>query len=157
MDLPTDLLTTALSLINAARESGLECRLLGSLAVFFYVDGQFADRPDPAKDIDLLARRETRAAMQAFLAKQSWILDQSLLMFAEMRETYQSMTEGHTLDLYYDEIDGNHTIQLKDRIGQSFSSAFLDRFGSNQAPTSKTEATRFLGHLRFVKYGQSTD
>ena len=120
MGLLTEHLEEALLLIKDARAAGIECRLVGSLAVFFYVGERFRLRPVPAKDIDLVSVIDSRRELQTFLKKMSWILDDSLLMFAEKRETYRSGDLSETLDVYYDEIDGNHAIDVKGRLDITF-------------------------------------
>ena len=117
MTTQSELVETALSLINSAHAEGIECRLFGSLGVEYYVGANcFASRPARPKDIDLVSKSSFRGAMQHLLQRLDWCLDKSLLLLADKRETYHKRGTRYTLDLYYDEIDGNHPISLRDRL-----------------------------------------
>jgi hypothetical protein len=116
-----ELIRMALSLIDEAHAQGVECRLIGSLGIEYYVGAErFSTRPAPAKDIDVIAKRSSQRALQNLLARRGWRLDTSLLLLTEKRETYYLMETTISLDLYYDEIDGSHSVALKNRLAISY-------------------------------------
>ena len=118
---PNDLKEAALRVIESAHAEGIECRLCGSLGVEYYVGASsFSTRPAPAKDIDLITKSSSRRALQGLMKRLEWRLDESLLLLAEKRETYYLTGTIWTLDLYFDQIDGNHIIELEDRLGLAY-------------------------------------
>jgi hypothetical protein len=112
---------SALQVIDTAREADVTCRLFGSLALAFYVPlEKLSERPRPVKDIDLIARSKDRRKLQDLMKALGWSLDETLLLVAEKRETYYQADKESTLDLYYDEIDGNHELDLRGRLSQAY-------------------------------------
>lgn len=114
------LVEEAIHLVKSARDTGLELRLLGSVGVAFYVDSAIADRPATIKDIDLATRHERRRQVQEFLRGTGWEIAKELLMLSENHETYLTGRHEYSIDVYYDEIDANHRLSLKDRLDLSY-------------------------------------
>lgn len=81
-----------------------------------FVKDSTEHRPAPIKDIDLIAKRESRQRLQSFFSEHGWTIAAELLLLSEDRETYQSASKQYTIDLYYDYIDGNHVLHLRDRL-----------------------------------------
>jgi hypothetical protein len=109
----------ALRLTESARLIGLEIRLLGSVAVVLYC-GSAAGRPSPVKDVDVVTVYENQKRWQRFLAEGGWQISPELLLVSERRETYSNQRYPWTLDTYYDGIDGNHRVDLRNRIGEAY-------------------------------------
>jgi len=110
----------ALALMESSRESGLALRLVGSVAILVLMNSDGRGRPQQPKDIDLAADRSERMAVQSFLEVNGWSISKTLLLIAELRETYFTDTAAPSLDVFYDEIDGNHPISIKARLGCSW-------------------------------------
>lgn len=112
--------STSVGLIESSARHDLTLRLVGSIAILVLMKSSGHGRPEFPKDIDLAARGSERNAVQSFLALEGWSVARSLLLVAEMRETYTSFTTSCTLDVFYDEIDGNHAISIADRLSLSW-------------------------------------
>jgi len=114
------IIAEAMALVDSARAEHIPIRLLGSVAVLYYAGQSEPRRPYHVKDIDLITGSEWRRQAQEFLCNRGWRICTELLMMSEMRVTFTRVETEYTLDLYYDEIDGNHTISLRDRLDISY-------------------------------------
>lgn len=114
------ILEDAVDIVRSAKEAGVEVRLAGSAGVASYTGTLCLDRPGEIKDIDLVAERKMRVQVQDFLEDRGWVLDRRFLMVSENREVFTSARYLYTIDVYYDEIDGNHPINIGGRLLYSF-------------------------------------
>ncbi|MBZ5538113.1 MAG: nucleotidyltransferase family protein [Acidobacteriia bacterium] len=110
----------AVLIVENAQAHNIEVRILGSVAIATYVGAEIASRPSPIKDIDLITRHEARTVFQGILYNSGWRVVEELLLLSEDRETYQHPAQEYTVDVYFDVVDGNHPIHLRDRLGLSF-------------------------------------
>jgi hypothetical protein len=114
-----DIVAAAVQLVGQARQDGIEIRLLGSVAVVLYC-GAARGRPSPVKDVDVVTLRAGQRGLQALLSQLGWRISHELLLLSERRETYTNRNSQWTLDVFYDEIDGNHTVDVRDRFYESY-------------------------------------
>lgn len=115
-----DIVDYAILLVTEARNRGLVLRLVGSVAFMVHFRSRGANRPEGAKDIDLVTQKEWMKHVQRFMAESGWNLATELLMLSEFRETYSCMDMPFTIDIFYDEVDGNHPICVRERLALSF-------------------------------------
>ncbi len=108
------------NLVKEASKNNLTIRILGSTAIFLISKVQLSGRPKPIKDIDIIAYRKEKKTVQNFLLSKGWSLDQKILLLSEFRETFISDKEDFSIDVYYDFVDGNHRINLENRLFISF-------------------------------------
>jgi hypothetical protein len=110
----------AVALVQLAAEASIHMRIAGSVAVALWVDSTLLTRPNSIKDIDLVARRCDRKAVQMFFVKSNFSLCRELLSASEDRETFVVSDGSFTVDVYYDAIDGSHRVELAERMGVSY-------------------------------------
>jgi hypothetical protein len=110
----------ASTLVQQAEVEGLPLRVAGSVGVALFVGIASRDRPAPLKDIDLATARRFRAHCQAFLGQRGWTILREYLLQSENRESFASSETDLTVDVYYDEIDGNHPVAITRVLHASF-------------------------------------
>ena len=115
-----DLVGQAVRIVETARMSGIELRILGSVAVALYTGPGLQGRPVPPMDIDLVTGVDPKRRAQGFLASAGWNVVKELLLLAEDRETYTTGCSKATIDLYYGKIGGHHTIRMMNRLDRSY-------------------------------------
>ena len=114
-----DIVAEAVALADAARQQDTLLRITGSVAVALYATAVAVTRPTPIKDIDLVCRKGERRKIQRLFADRGYLIVEELLLLSEDRETYVSPA-SYTVDVYYDAIDGSHTIDLSSRLELSY-------------------------------------
>ncbi len=110
----------AAKLVADAKLESISLRMLGSCAVIYITGSKAESRPKPIKDIDLITLTPQRKKVQQWLESKGWLIDASLLLYSERRETFTSTDYVYTVDVYYDCVDGNHRIPLYDRLEGAF-------------------------------------
>jgi hypothetical protein len=108
-----------MSAISFFHERQLEVRLIGSLAIAAISGDTLLGRPTPAKDIDVVALSRIRPALQEALTIRGWQLSARSMLAADRREQFSDENEM-VLDVFYDGIDGNHRIDLRERLFVTF-------------------------------------
>jgi hypothetical protein len=106
----------AVRLIESSARYGLTLRLAGSVGILVLMNSHGLGRSEYPKDIDIAARAAERMRVQSFLAVHGWLIASDLLLVSELRETYLLADPNLTLDVFYDEIDGNHPIAIANRL-----------------------------------------
>lgn len=113
-----ELRTLGMQMVELCAREGIDARLLGSVAIAIIADDSLANRPAPPKDMDIILRAGDRRRIYDLLISESWAIDDSKLLQAELREHY--VRDGIDLDVFYDYIDGNHRIDLRERLNVSY-------------------------------------
>lgn len=114
--MPTE--ADAMVVVDTCKNAGAQVRLIGSLAVALICGVPTRSRPEPPKDIDIVGLTSQRAMLQPVLADMQWLLSPHSLLSADLREQYRRDTL--MLDVFYDGIDGNHRIDLRERLAENF-------------------------------------
>lgn len=110
----------ALSLVEQARERGLELRILGSLAYRLHCPANielFEQMKRDLTDVDLAARSDQRRDVRAWLEDQGFVVDQDLLVATEgKRYCFGDPESDLFVDIFFDELYFCHPIPLRDRL-----------------------------------------
>lgn len=110
----------ALELVDAARERGLELRILGSLAYRLHCPANldlFEQMKRDLTDIDLAGRGDERKQVRSFLEGRGFVIDQDMLVTTEgKRYSFTEPGSGTGVDVFFDEIFFCHPIPLRDRL-----------------------------------------
>jgi hypothetical protein len=112
----------AVELVGAAAARGMVLRLVGSTGIRLHCPPA-ADALDrlgrPAKDIDLVCRREDRKGLRRLLEERGFEIDRDLLVAMEgQRYSFRHRSSGLELDVFVDKLEFCHTIELRDRLGR---------------------------------------
>jgi hypothetical protein len=110
----------ALELVDAAREQGLELRILGSLAYRLHCPdniGLFEQMKRDLTDIDLAGSGAQRKQVRSFLEARGLVIDQDMLVTTEgKRYFFTDPAAGTGVDVFFDELFFCHPIPLRDRL-----------------------------------------
>ena len=110
----------ALSLVEQARERGLELRILGSLAYRLHCPANielFEQMKRDLTDVDLAARSDQRREVRAWLESLGFVVDQDLLVATEgKRYRFGDPRSDLFVDIFFDELYFCHPIPLRDRL-----------------------------------------
>ena len=110
----------ALELVDAAREQGLELRILGSLAYRLHCPaniGLFEQMKRDLTDIDFAGRGHERKQVRWFLEGRGFVIDQDMLVTTEgKRYFFTEPDSGTGVDVFFDELFFCHPIPLRDRL-----------------------------------------
>ena len=110
----------ALSLVEQARERGLELRILGSLAYRLHCPANielFEQMQRDLTDVDLAARSDQRRDVRAWLESLGFVVDQDLLVATEgKRYCFGDPQSSLFVDIFFDELYFCHPIPLRDRL-----------------------------------------
>lgn len=114
----------ALELVDAARERGLELRVLGSLAYRLHCPANialFEQMKRDLTDIDFAGRSEERKQVRSFLEDRGFVIDQDMLVTTEgKRYFFTDPASGTCVDVFFDELFFCHLIPLRDRLGLDY-------------------------------------
>lgn len=110
------LLAIANRLVASAEKHDILLRILGSVAVQYFVNSTANTRPARVKDIDFITNRAYQNEAQRFFMDNGWEIAKELLLLTESRETFSSPSKDFTIDVYYDTVDGSHPINLARRL-----------------------------------------
>ena len=112
----------AVELVAEAGAHGLVLRLVGSTGIRLHCApaAEALDRLGrPAKDIDVVCRREDRTRLRRLLEERGWQVDRDLLVAMEGRRyAFRHPSGGLDLDVFVDRMEFCHTIELRDRLGR---------------------------------------
>jgi hypothetical protein len=110
----------AAALVAAAGARGIILRLAGSAGIRLHCEGAALalDRLGrPAKDIDLVCRREDRKGVRWLLEERGYLVDRDLLVAMEgSRYAFSHPGSGVAVDVFVDRMQFCHTIELRDRF-----------------------------------------
>lgn len=110
----------ALELVDAAREHGLELRILGSLAYRLHCPANialFEQMKRDLTDIDFAGRSADRKQVRSFLEDRGFVIDQDMLVTTEgKRYLFTDPGSGTGVDVFFDELFFCHPIPLRDRL-----------------------------------------
>jgi hypothetical protein len=112
----------AIELVAEAGARGMVLRLVGSTGIRLHC-APAAEALDllgrPAKDIDVVCRREDRTRLRRLLEERGWQVDRDLLVAMEGRRyAFRHPSGGLDLDVFVDRMEFCHTIELRDRLGR---------------------------------------
>ncbi|HEY3947332.1 MAG TPA: hypothetical protein VGL78_19055 [Solirubrobacteraceae bacterium] len=114
----------ALSLVEQAREQGIELRILGSLAYRLHCPANirlFEEMKRDLTDIDFAASGRQRKEIRAFLEGLGYVIDQDLLVTTEgARFAFTESQTGMIVDVFFDELNFCHPIPLRDRLSLDY-------------------------------------
>jgi uncharacterized protein YciU (UPF0263 family) len=132
-------------LVRIATDRGICLRLLGSAAIGIrcaeLARSLGANLPEP-KDLDFASRAADAAALGTLLNDQGYRQDQGIQVATEGRRwTLTARDQSHCVDVFFDEIEFSHRLDLRGRIG-------LD-------PVTLTPADLLLANLQYVERGPS--
>jgi hypothetical protein len=112
----------AVELVAEAGARGMVLRLVGSTGIRLHCApaAEALDRLGrPAKDIDVVCRREDRTGLRRLLEERGWQVDRDLLVAMEGRRyAFRHPSGGLDLDVFVDRMEFCHTIELRDRLGR---------------------------------------
>jgi hypothetical protein len=112
----------AVELVAEAGARGMVLRLVGSTGIRLHCApaAEALDRLGrPAKDIDVVCRREDRTRLRRLLEERGWQVDRDLLVAMEGRRyAFRHPSSGLDLDVFVDRMEFCHTIDLRDRLGR---------------------------------------
>jgi hypothetical protein len=110
----------ALSLVDQARQQGIELRILGSLAYRLHCPANialFEEMKRDLTDIDFAASGKQRKDVRAFLEGLGYVIDQDLLVTTEgARFAFSEPQTGMIVDVFFDQLNFCHPIPLRDRL-----------------------------------------
>lgn len=115
-----ELPSVAVRLIESSTRYELTLRLAGSIGILVLMNSDGLGRPEYPKDIDIAACATQRGTVQSFLTAEGGLIEKDLLLVSEFRETYVLQKLNVTLDVFYDDIDGNHPISIVNRLELSW-------------------------------------
>jgi hypothetical protein len=108
------------ALVAASSTRRLTLRMVGSAGIRLHCDGAalaLDRRNRPAKDIDLVCRREDRRGVRELLEERGYLVDRDLLVAMEgTRYAFGHPGTGVQVDLFVDRLSFCHTIELRDRF-----------------------------------------
>jgi hypothetical protein len=114
----------ALELVEAARQQGLELRILGSLAYRLHCPANislFEEMQRDLTDVDLAASGTQRKDVRRFLEARRFVIDQDLLVTTEgKRYAFHDPRSSMVVDVFFDELFFCHPIPLRDRLGLDY-------------------------------------
>ena len=112
----------AVELVAEAGARGMVLRLVGSTGIRLHCApaAEALDRLGrPAKDIDVVCRREDRTRLRRLLEARGWQVDRDLLVAMEGRRyAFRHPSGGLDLDVFVDRMEFCHTIELRDRLAR---------------------------------------
>jgi hypothetical protein len=110
----------ALSLVEQARERGLELRILGSLAYRLHCPANielFEQMKRDLTDVDLAARSDQRRDVREWLEGLGFVVDQDMVVATEgKRYCFGDPQSSLFVDVFFDELYFCHPIPLRDRL-----------------------------------------
>jgi hypothetical protein len=110
----------AVALVAEAEARGVVLRVVGSTGIRLHCPpaAEALDRLHrPAKDIDVVCRREDRTPLRRLLEERGWQVDRDLLVAMEgQRYAFSHPRDGLELDVFVDKLEFCHTIELRDRL-----------------------------------------
>jgi hypothetical protein len=110
----------AVALVAEAEARGVVLRVVGSTGIRLHCTpaAEALDRlRRPAKDIDVVCRREDRTPLRRLLEERGWQVDRDLLVAMEgQRYAFTHPRDGLELDVFVDKLEFCHTIGLRDRL-----------------------------------------
>lgn len=114
----------ALSLVDQARDAGIELRILGSLAYRLHCPANIAlfdEMKRDLTDIDFAASGRQRKDVRTFLERLGYVIDQDLLVTTEgARFAFTEPQTGMIVDVFFDELNFCHPIPLRDRLSLDY-------------------------------------
>jgi hypothetical protein len=130
-----DLLEVAFDLQNKARSRGLEIKLLGGLAIRASCPVWSDVAPllgrQRSEDIDFIAASKQKRALQDMFVGEGYKLDESVRYSQEydLKRFILSAVDKPKIDVFFDEIEMAHTLDLSSRIsGTSSTVSIIDLF-----------------------------
>jgi hypothetical protein len=110
----------ALELVDAARDRGIELRILGSLAYRLHCPANidfFEAMKRDLTDIDFASRGEQRKEVREYLSSAGYVIDKDILATTEgKRYAFTDPQNGMNVDVFFDELFFCHAIPLRDRL-----------------------------------------
>jgi hypothetical protein len=114
----------ALTLVDQARDEGIELRILGSLAYRLHCPANvrlFEEMKRDLTDIDFAASGKQRKDVRAFLERLGFVIDQDLLVTTEgARFAFTQPDTGMIVDVFFDQLNFCHPIPLRDRLSLDY-------------------------------------
>lgn len=114
----------ALSLVDRAREAGIELRILGSLAYRLHCPVNivvFDEMKRDLTDVDFAASGRQRKDVRTFFEGLGYVIDQDLLVTTEgARFAFTEPETGMIVDVFFDELNFCHPIPLRDRLSLDY-------------------------------------
>jgi hypothetical protein len=114
----------ALDIVAKAQESGLELRILGSLAYRLHCPANlhlFEEMGRDLTDVDFAASSRQRKDVRTLLEALGYLIDQDLLVTTEgKRYAFSDPDSTMVVDVFFDELFFCHPIPLRDRLGLDY-------------------------------------
>ncbi len=114
-EMPPDVMSEAMALIEGARERGVPLKLVGGLAVRYLTPG-YPPRTRERQDLDLASVSRSRPQLTEYLIGLDYEPDRRFNALYGHKQLFFSSPEGRAIDVLIDRMEMCHVLEFAERI-----------------------------------------